>query len=99
VPRFEEGKYRFLLVEVKRVTQLDGATFYLSDNERRRAVFYRVKGDPWRLWLVTSSDESLDATAQVLAPFDKYAKELEDLAKSGLRPNEWFFKLGSTSAI
>ena len=93
VPTSHSGKFAFRLVEVKRVTHLESAVFYLSENERRRAIFYGKSGYDWQLWLVSSSGESEDVTSSVLKPFEDHESEIETLAKNGLRPGEWFFKL------
>lgn len=81
-----------LLVEVKRVAELSGAAFFLSENERRRATHYRARGLDWRLWLVTGRGETLDAT-RLLSRFDSHVEQLANLATDGLRPKEWFFVL------
>jgi len=84
---------RLLLVEVKRVSALRGAAFFLSENERRQALRHREAGLDWRLWLVAGSGESLDATS-IIEPFDQHAAPLAAMANDGLRPGEWFFVLG-----
>jgi hypothetical protein len=84
---------RFLLVEVKRVAELSGAAFFLSENERRRALRHRENGLDWRLWLVAGNGASLDATS-VIEPFDRHRYPLHAMASDGLRPGDWFFVLG-----
>jgi len=83
---------RFLQVEVKRVDQLPTGRFFVSDNERRRALKYRQEGVGWRLWLVSSEGKSLDVT-EVMATFDKHSELLQTLADDGLRPGEWVLEL------
>ncbi len=94
-----EGRNRLLLVEVKRVASLDEpAPFFLSENERRRALDYRRptgKDDlelPWRLWLVSSTGQVRDVTP-VIDRFAERREELGALMAQGLRPAEWFFVL------
>jgi hypothetical protein len=86
-----------LLVEVKRVSELRGAAFFLSENERRRALRHHAAGLDWRLWLVAGNGDSLDATS-VIKPFDRHAGSLAAMANDGLRPGEWFFVLGQEKA-
>ena len=57
VPDLEERTV--LQVEVKRVPALDGAAFFLSENERRQAL---ALGSGWRLWLVASDGTSRDVS-------------------------------------
>ena len=83
---------RFLLVEVKRVAQLKSGRFFVSDNERRRALEYRQRDLGWRLWLVSSDGKSRDVT-EVMDTFDKHSDALQILANDGLRPGEWMFVL------
>ena len=83
---------RFLQVEVKRVAQLKSGRFFVSDNERRRALEYRQRDLGWRLWLVSSDGKSRDVT-EVMDTFDKHSDALQTLANDGLRPGEWMFVL------
>jgi hypothetical protein len=88
----DRPNHRFLLVEVKRVATLEKAAFFLSENERRRRQEYDRRTLHWRLWLVSGTGESLDATS-ALRPFGDHAAPLESMAQAGLRPGEWFFVL------
>ena len=84
---------RLLLVEVKRVADVEGAAFFLSENERRRALWYRNEKLEWRLWLVAGNGRSVDATS-IIELFDKkHTDSLAAMASDGLRPGEWFFVL------
>ena len=86
VPR--DGK--FLQVEVKRVALSTNGRFFVSENERRRALDYRKQSIDWRLWLISNDGKAQDVT-NVMDVFDKHHSALEDLAEDGLRPGEWMF--------
>ena len=88
VPR--DGK--FLQVEVKRVALSTNGRFFVSENERRRALDYRKHSIDWRLWLISNDGKSQDVT-NVMDVFDKHHSALQDLAEDGLRPGEWMFVL------
>ena len=88
VPR--DGK--FLQVEVKRVSHSSHGRFFVSENERRRAMEYRKQSVDWRLWLITSEGKSQDVS-NLMDLFDKHQTALQHLAQDGLRPGEWMFVL------
>lgn len=85
----EQSESQFLLVEIKRVTHVAGeAVFFLSENERRRAMGYKEKQLQWRLWLVASNNVVTDATG-ALAKFQSRRAEVAALLADGLQPGEW----------
>ncbi len=78
-----------LLVEVKRVPSLKAdAPFFLSENERRRALAYLEQNLPWRLWLVASNGEIADASS-ITEHFQAHQDDVQTLLNAGLRPGEW----------
>ncbi len=82
---------KWLLVEIKRVSAMSRAVFFLSENERRRARRYVAEERQWRLWLVAGTGESVDATDLVLSPFKRHEAAIGAMGEDGLRPGEWFF--------
>lgn len=82
----------FLQVEVKRVSQSSNGRFFVSENERRRALDYRKRSIDWRLWLITNDGKSQDVS-NLMDVFDKHQSALQNLAEDGLRPGEWMFVL------
>ncbi len=82
----------FLQVEVKRVSQASNGRFFVSENERRRALDYRKRSIDWRLWLITNDGKSQDVS-NLMDVFDKHQSALQNLAEDGLRPGEWMFIL------
>ncbi len=82
-----------LWVEVKRVGSLnEDAMFFLSENERRRAVEYLEKGLPWRLWLVSSTGQVADVSS-IAERFRECSQDVQALLNAGLRPGEWMLVL------
>lgn len=78
------------LVEVKRVGSLEDAAFFLSENERRRALELRTGGWDWRLWLVATDGRTEDVTWVA----DRFAAEpprgaITALLRQGIRPGEY----------
>lgn len=78
------------LVEVKRVGSLEDAAFFLSENERRRALELRAGGWDWRLWLVATDGRTEDVTWVA----DRFAVDpprsaIGTLLTQGIRPGEY----------
>ncbi len=78
-----------LQVEVKRVPALDGAAFFLSENERRQAL---ALGSGWRLWLVARDGTSRDIS-WFRDELRRSAETVRKLLAQGLRPADWSFRL------
>jgi len=91
----DEPSGAVLLVEVKRVAALDrNAAFFLTENERRRALGHLKAGRPWRLWLVASTGSVIDASS-VIEHFRTHSGDVQTLLDAGLRPGEWMLVLQS----
>jgi len=87
VPAAEAGTLQ--MVEVKRVGALDAdAVFFLSENERRKAIRYLTEQRPWRLWLVSSAGRVKDVSALAVRLRD-LDPHVAQLLEAGLRPGEW----------
>ncbi|WP_018158331.1 sacsin N-terminal ATP-binding-like domain-containing protein [Thioalkalivibrio sp. ALE14] len=85
----DEDAKTALLVEAKRVPTLNAdVAFFLSESERRRALAYRDQKYPWRLWLVSTTGETLDVSA-LIENFQAHADDVRNLLQAGLRPGEW----------
>jgi hypothetical protein len=87
VPREEERTV--FQVEVKRVATLEGAAFFLSENERRQAL---ALGPGWRLWLVASDGNSRDVS-WIREELKRSQDGIQELLDQGLLPSDWLFRL------
>ncbi len=76
-------------VEVKRVSDLGSAVFYLSENERRQAL---ALAPNWHLWLVSGDGRSRDVS-WLRQHLEEGDLEVDSLLRKGLRPNDWLFHI------
>jgi len=81
-------------VEVKRIGKLENCVFYISENERTQALRSRDH-KLWRLWLVDNEGGCHDITNRFMEKIKQNERQITELRKAGIRPNEYTLTMSS----